>query len=193
MAGRVVALLLAAVTLILSGCAVTEYERLYGAWTGDGTTVSLERGGTFHISGAEELFDAPFVGALHNIAGRYTVDTEMDLSEGDEPVSGVVLRMNLLEIGSYSVERMLGVLEQTDPEIRGQTGNSVYNVEVRDLTEDSITLYSEEFFGGEATFHATFRVDDILGTNVLVFIGLTVVLFGGAAFMAGQALANGWK
>ncbi|MCB9960173.1 MAG: hypothetical protein H6843_16375 [Rhodospirillaceae bacterium] len=193
MAGRVAALLLAVVTLALAGCAVTDYERLYGAWTGDGLSVSLERGGTFSVREAQALFDAPFVGNQSSLDGRYTVDTEMDLSEGDEPVESVVLRFNLLHIGSYSVERMLGVLEQEDTTIRSRVGNTVYDVQVLALSGDTITLYSEEFFGGEVTLTRIFRVDDILGTNVLVFVGLTLVLFGGAAFMAGQALANGWK
>ncbi len=33
----------------------------------------------------------------------------------------------------------------------------------------------------------------VLGDNPLVFIGLTCILFGGAAFMMGQALARSWK
>ncbi|NNG03729.1 MAG: hypothetical protein HKM95_06455 [Inquilinus sp.] len=36
-------------------------------------------------------------------------------------------------------------------------------------------------------------MDAILGNSVAVFIGLTVVLFGAAAFLTGQALANGWQ
>ena len=32
-----------------------------------------------------------------------------------------------------------------------------------------------------------------LGTSIGVFLGLTVVLFGGTAFMAGQALAVTWR
>ena len=35
-------------------------------------------------------------------------------------------------------------------------------------------------------------MSDILGTSPGVFIGLTVVLFGLAAFRAGQAIAEGW-
>ena len=35
-------------------------------------------------------------------------------------------------------------------------------------------------------------MEAILGTTIPVFIGLTVVLFGGAGFLTGQALANGW-
>ncbi len=34
---------------------------------------------------------------------------------------------------------------------------------------------------------------DILGSELGVFIGLTIVLFGGCAFMMGQALANSWR
>lgn len=33
----------------------------------------------------------------------------------------------------------------------------------------------------------------VLGTSVAVFVGLTVVLFGLAAFTAGQAVAEGWR
>lgn len=42
---------------------------------------------------------------------------------------------------------------------------------------------------------ATFReaLADILGNDVWVFVGLTIVLFGGAAFMTGQALAQTWR
>ncbi|MEQ8652255.1 MAG: hypothetical protein RIC87_07305 [Kiloniellales bacterium] len=33
----------------------------------------------------------------------------------------------------------------------------------------------------------------ILGDNPLIFIGLTCVVFGGAAFMMGQAIARTWR
>ena len=36
-------------------------------------------------------------------------------------------------------------------------------------------------------------MDALLGNSLAVFIGLTVMLFGGAAFLTGQALANGWQ
>jgi hypothetical protein len=36
-------------------------------------------------------------------------------------------------------------------------------------------------------------MEAILGSTVPVFIGLTVVLFGGAAWMTGQAVANAWQ
>ena len=36
-------------------------------------------------------------------------------------------------------------------------------------------------------------MDQLLGTSVPVFIGMTVLLFGFAAFMTGQALANTWQ
>ncbi len=36
-------------------------------------------------------------------------------------------------------------------------------------------------------------MEELLGTTWPVFIGLTLILFGGAAFMTGQALANGWQ
>lgn len=36
-------------------------------------------------------------------------------------------------------------------------------------------------------------MDQLLGTSGLVFIFMTIVLFGFAAFMTGQALANGWQ
>jgi hypothetical protein len=36
-------------------------------------------------------------------------------------------------------------------------------------------------------------MDNVLGSSVAVFIGVTVVLFGGAAWMTGRALAVTWK
>jgi hypothetical protein len=36
-------------------------------------------------------------------------------------------------------------------------------------------------------------MEALLGTSLGVFIGLTVVLIGGAAIMTGRALADGWK
>ena len=36
-------------------------------------------------------------------------------------------------------------------------------------------------------------MDQLLGTSIPVFIGMTFVLFGLAAFMTGQALANTWQ
>ncbi len=36
-------------------------------------------------------------------------------------------------------------------------------------------------------------MEEILGSELGVFIGLTIVLFGGCAFMMGQALANSWR
>jgi hypothetical protein len=36
-------------------------------------------------------------------------------------------------------------------------------------------------------------MEDILGTDWPIFIGVTVVLFGGAAFMMGQAIAGTWR
>ena len=36
-------------------------------------------------------------------------------------------------------------------------------------------------------------MQDILGTSLPVFIGVTVVLMGFASFMTGQALANTWR
>lgn len=36
-------------------------------------------------------------------------------------------------------------------------------------------------------------MDAVLGAPLPVFIGLTVILFGGAAFMMGQAVAGTWR
>jgi hypothetical protein len=36
-------------------------------------------------------------------------------------------------------------------------------------------------------------IPGLLGTDIWVFLGLTVILFGGAAFMMGQALAVTWR
>ncbi len=36
-------------------------------------------------------------------------------------------------------------------------------------------------------------MEQLLGTSLPVFIGMTVILFGGAASLTGQAVANGWQ
>jgi len=36
-------------------------------------------------------------------------------------------------------------------------------------------------------------MESLLGTSLGVFIGLTVIITGGAAIMTGRALADGWK
>ena len=36
-------------------------------------------------------------------------------------------------------------------------------------------------------------MESLLGTSLGVFVGLTVILIGGAAIMTGRALADGWK
>jgi hypothetical protein len=36
-------------------------------------------------------------------------------------------------------------------------------------------------------------MESLLGTSIGVFIGLTVIITGGAAIMTGRALADGWK
>jgi hypothetical protein len=36
-------------------------------------------------------------------------------------------------------------------------------------------------------------MEALLGTSIGVFVGLTVIIAGGAAIMTGRALADGWK
>ncbi|MBI1207832.1 MAG: hypothetical protein GC191_11145 [Azospirillum sp.] len=36
-------------------------------------------------------------------------------------------------------------------------------------------------------------MEQLFGVSLPVFIGLTLVVFGGCAFMSGQALAKGWR
>ena len=36
-------------------------------------------------------------------------------------------------------------------------------------------------------------MEEILGSELPVFIGLTIILFGGGAFMMGQAVAETWR
>ncbi|MDH3604887.1 MAG: hypothetical protein OEU26_35225 [Candidatus Tectomicrobia bacterium] len=36
-------------------------------------------------------------------------------------------------------------------------------------------------------------MEDAVGSSISVFVGVTVILFGGAAWLAGRALALGWK
>jgi hypothetical protein len=36
-------------------------------------------------------------------------------------------------------------------------------------------------------------MEPLFGSTILVFVGVTVVLFGGAGWMAGRALASAWR
>ena len=49
------------------------------------------------------------------------------------------------------------------------------------------------YLGGGALGEMDGTLQDILGTSLPVFIGLTVVLFGLAAFLSGQAIAGTWR
>ncbi len=41
--------------------------------------------------------------------------------------------------------------------------------------------------------HAEYGMESLVGSSIAVFIGMTVVLFGGAAWMTGRALATAWQ
>ena len=188
------AALLLVVAVAVSGCAITDYERLYGYWTADNGRVSiaLERSGNFVIHGARVLLPADFAGDPSRLEGRYSVDTEMDLSDPALDAPAGRLRLNVQRIGDFSLPRAIRTIEAETPGATEGFAN-VINVDLVGGADGHLILASERLFGDVTDFERTFRIDEILGTDLPVFIGLTIVLFGGAAFLTGQALAGGWK
>ncbi|MEO1248591.1 MAG: DUF6867 family protein [Pseudomonadota bacterium] len=59
--------------------------------------------------------------------------------------------------------------------------------------DEGLTLANDELFGGEITFERPTSIWLQLGTTPRVLILLTLLFFGGAALLTGQALANGWQ
>ena len=184
--GRIAAIVLA--TLCLTGCADTEHEQLYGLWTSDDGSVhfTLERAATFDLTGAQDVYPVEVPGDPGHLAGRYVVDTEFDLSDFDAH-GEFGLRLNVLRVGDISFERV-----SNEAEASGLDAPSVLRVSGAIDADGIVTLVSDELFGGTVTLQPASRIDDIIGTSVSVFIGLTVILLGGAAFLSGQAVANGW-
>lgn len=58
---------------------------------------------------------------------------------------------------------------------------------------EGLTLANDELFGGELTFTRPTNIWLQLGTNPVPLVLLTIIVFGGAALMTGQALASGWQ
>lgn len=55
-----------------------------------------------------------------------------------------------------------------------------------------LAIESAELFGGPALFGQPFALWPFIGTTPLLLVVMTGVLFGGAAFLTGQAVAGGW-
>ena len=184
--GRIAGIFLA--VLFLSGCAYTEHERLYGLWSSDDGSIhfTLERAATFDLTGAEAVYPVEVPGDPGHLSGRFVVDTELDLSVSDaEGEFG--LRLNVLRVGDISFERV-----SDEAEAAGLEAPRVLRVSGSIDAAGTVTLVSDELFGGTITLEGVSRIDDIIGTSIPVFIGLTMVLLGGAALLSGQAVANGW-
>jgi hypothetical protein len=60
------------------------------------------------------------------------------------------------------------------------------------MGDDELDIESP-LLGGRVVFTRAFEWAHVLGSKPGVFIGLTVVVMGFAAFMTGQALGRGWK
>ena len=58
---------------------------------------------------------------------------------------------------------------------------------------EGLTLANEELFHGAVTFTRPTSFWLQIGTTPLVLVFLTIIVFGGAAVLTGQALANGWQ
>jgi len=59
--------------------------------------------------------------------------------------------------------------------------------------DSGLTLANDDLFGGQITFERPTSIWLQFGTTPRVLILLTLVFFGGAAMLTGQALANGWQ
>ena len=68
-----------------------------------------------------------------------------------------------------------------------------FTLTITGLTGASITLEGGFPLNRALTFERRATRVLLLGTTWGVFVGLTVILFGGAALMTGQALANTWQ
>ncbi|MEQ9812475.1 MAG: hypothetical protein RLO50_06810 [Azospirillaceae bacterium] len=95
------------------------------------------------------------------------------------------------------LERMSGQyrarLDQGFMLMRAVETTGGFRVDIVGVEDGTLTLSSEDVFGGEISFGQPYRVSDFLGADIGVFIGLTLVVFGFAAVMTGNALANGWQ
>lgn len=68
-----------------------------------------------------------------------------------------------------------------------------FRVDLVSLEEDRLTLSSDDLLGGTLTFTVPYQLKDFLEAPVGVFIVMTLIMFGGAAVLTGQAMGNGWQ
>lgn len=114
------------------------------------------------------------------------------------------IEMEFFEDGTYALRGAPGI---TETEVTGRfvipgaggkivlRMNELSRGAAFDLlpTPENLTLVNEELLGGEVTFTRPTTIWLQLGTTPGVLILLTLVFFGGAALLTGQALANGWQ
>lgn len=101
----------------------------------------------------------------------------------------------LLGAPGAEVERLSGVYRYLPDDgfmlVRAAEISGGFRIDVVSIG-DELVLSNDDLLGGEMTFVKPYRLKDFLGADVGVFIGLTLIVFGGAALMTGQAMANGW-
>lgn len=77
--------------------------------------------------------------------------------------------------------------------IRSDEVGTAFRLSFGTATEElPLALESAELFGGPALFGQPFALWPFIGTTPILLIVMTGILFGGAAFLTGQAVANGW-
>lgn len=99
------------------------------------------------------------------------------------------LGVDLPEIsGRYVIPR-----SGTQLVIRSDELGAAFRLPFGTPTEDlPLALDSTELFGGPTLFGQPFALWPFIGTTPILLIVMTGILFGGAAFLTGQAVANGW-
>lgn len=68
-----------------------------------------------------------------------------------------------------------------------------FRIDVVGLEEGRLTLASDDLLGGTLTFTVPYQLKDFLEAPVGVFIVMTLIMFGGASVLTGQAMGNGWQ
>ena len=121
---------------------------------------------------------------------------------GDWATGNGAVFLGLRADGSYLLFGRIGPtdIDASGPyEIQGDTivfTNDDYGdfaLTITALTDEAMTLDGGFPLSRPLTLERRVTSVPLLGTTWGVFIGLTVVLFGGAALMTGQALANTWQ
>lgn len=95
------------------------------------------------------------------------------------------------------LERMTGNyrlrVEQGFMLVRAVEVSGGFRLDVVGLEEGQLSLASDDLLGGQITFTVPYQLKDFLEAPVGVFIVMTLIMFGGAAVLTGQAMGNGWQ